>query len=166
MKYLAAVVTFLFMSTDTLGANSATRWLRPGRKVAFCTKPSTSFRIASHSNRVSQRRTSELQMVDMSAVVVGGAAGIGGFAFGGVFVWLTEQAAERAEERGSDVTSEETKARLAQSFTSQFTDNEIESTDLDDVVTRMEKAIAAAEGITVDQLESKKKERVVIDDGW
>jgi len=165
MKYLAAVVTFLFMSTGTLGANSATRWLRPGRKVAFCTKPSTSFRIASHSNRVSQRRTSELQMVDMS-VVVGGVAGMGGFAFGGVFVWLTEQAAERAEERGSDATSEETKARLAQSFTSQFADNEIESADLDDVVTRMEKAIAAAEGITVDQLESKKKERVVIDDGW
>ena len=100
-------------------------------------------------------------MVDGN-VIIGAAVAAAGLGAGAGFVWFTEAATMRAEERGSTAVSDETKSKLASKF---MEDIEM-AQDLDDVVTKMEKAMAKAQGIDVDDLESKKVEREVLDDGW
>eukprot|EP00617_Octactis_speculum_P018429 CAMPEP_0185744018 /NCGR_PEP_ID=MMETSP1174-20130828/1978_1 /TAXON_ID=35687 /ORGANISM="Dictyocha speculum, Strain CCMP1381" /LENGTH=146 /DNA_ID=CAMNT_0028417123 /DNA_START=23 /DNA_END=463 /DNA_ORIENTATION=- len=145
MKSLAVTV-FLLLCTGT---------------AAFSSSQRTAFRTNSMLKTAPRRRSTELKMFDGNTLI-GIAAGAAGLGFGAGFVWFTEKATIRAEERGSDVVSESTKNKLA----AQFMEDVEQSADLDDVVTKMEKAMAAAQGVKVEELESVKKERTVLDDGW
>eukprot|EP00614_Pseudopedinella_elastica_P010860 CAMPEP_0172588560 /NCGR_PEP_ID=MMETSP1068-20121228/7450_1 /TAXON_ID=35684 /ORGANISM="Pseudopedinella elastica, Strain CCMP716" /LENGTH=141 /DNA_ID=CAMNT_0013383927 /DNA_START=22 /DNA_END=447 /DNA_ORIENTATION=- len=94
----------------------------------------------------------------IGVAVAGLGAGIGIMAF-------AESRIERSEELGSDVMSEDTKKKLSAQF---MEDVEMQSVGIDDVVTKMEKAMAKRKGVEVEELDKDlgEKKVVVKDDGW
>eukprot|EP00633_Aureoumbra_lagunensis_P002185 CAMPEP_0197286912 /NCGR_PEP_ID=MMETSP0890-20130614/2739_1 /TAXON_ID=44058 ORGANISM="Aureoumbra lagunensis, Strain CCMP1510" /NCGR_SAMPLE_ID=MMETSP0890 /ASSEMBLY_ACC=CAM_ASM_000533 /LENGTH=107 /DNA_ID=CAMNT_0042755879 /DNA_START=159 /DNA_END=482 /DNA_ORIENTATION=- len=107
-----------------------------------------------------------MTMLD-SNVVTGVAVGVAGFGSGIALAYFAENQIVRAEQRGSDVLSDSTKAKMSAMF---MEDEVMPETGLDETVRRMEEALAKAKG--EDATEEKKEEeserpaKVPKDDGW
>ena len=107
--------------------------------------------------------SSQLQMLD-AAVIQGGAAAVGGLAVGLGMAWFSEQQVEQGEQRGSGVfVSEATRAKMSAMF---MEDEVLPDTTLDDTVSRMEAALAAAKGEAAVEEKVEEKPASSIDDGW
>ena len=106
--------------------------------------------------------SSQLQMLD-AAVIQGGAAAVGGLAVGLGMAWFSEQQVEQGEQRGSDAVSEATRAKMSAMF---MEDEVLPDTTLDDTVSRMEAALAAAKGEAAVEEKVEEKPASSIDDGW
>ena len=98
-----------------------------------------------------------------AAVIQGGAAAVGGLAVGLGMAWFSEQQVEQGEQRGSDAVSEATRAKMSAMF---MEDEVLPDTTLDDTVSRMEAALAAAKGEAAVEEKVEEKPASSIDDGW
>ena len=98
-----------------------------------------------------------------AAVIQGGAAAVGGLAVGLGMAWFSEQQVEQGEQRGSDAVSEATRAKMSAMF---MEDEVLPDTTLDDTVSRMEAALAAAKGEAIVEEKVEEKPASSIDDGW
>mmetsp|Transcript_36644 Transcript_36644/g.63346 ORF Transcript_36644/g.63346 Transcript_36644/m.63346 type:complete len:165 (-) Transcript_36644:138-632(-) len=162
----AAAILFSFLCVGIASARRACVAATP--KVAAFASPRASWvggrgagRDAAVTAASRSRAATAVNMIDLN-VVIGVGVGVAGLGAGAGIVWWTERAGTIAEERGSSAMSEETKNRMAGMF---MEDVEL-SAGLDDVVTRMEKAMAEAEGVAVEDLEGRDVKREVEDDGW
>lgn len=99
--------------------------------------------------------------------LIGVAAGLGGLVGGIALVAFTEQQGVRSEERGA--ISENLRSDLSGKLLEDF---EVQGTEVDDVVTRMQKALAEVKGVDESKVvaelteEEKKKKAEEADDGW
>ena len=73
------------------------------------------------------------------------------------------QQVEQGEQRGSDAVSEATRAKMSAMF---MEDEVLPDTTLDDTVSRMEAALAAAKGEAAVEEKVEEKPASSIDDGW
>ena len=97
-------------------------------------------------------------------LVFGGALpAVGGLAVGLGMAWFSEQQVEQGEQRGSDAVSEATRAKMSAMF---MEDEVLPDTTLDDTVSRMEAALAAAKGEAAVEEKVEEKPASSIDDGW
>ena len=95
-----------------------------------------------------------------SNILVGGVMLVGGTALGVGGIAFIENRGEKSK----DSMSDETKARMA----GMFMEDEVLATDLDDTITKMEAALAQAEGRDVvdgDGLSEKEKQELT-EPGW
>ena len=101
------------------------------------------------------------KMID-SDIILGAGLLFGGTAMGAGVIAFVENQGQRTNDRGG--MSDETKTRMAAMF---MEDEELYTTDLDDTITKMEAALAQAEGREVvegDGLTEKEKEALT--DSW
>ncbi|CAM9367307.1 unnamed protein product [Heterosigma akashiwo] len=116
------------------------------------------------TKRASKNR---LSMEMDTNTLIGVAAGLGGLVGGIALVAFTEQQGVRSEERGA--ISESLRSDLSGKLLEDF---EVQGTEVDDVVTRMQKALAEVKGVDESKVvaelteEEKKKKAEEADDGW
>merc|ERR1712113_120975 len=114
-------------------------------------------------------KSTTLKMVDQN-VLIGGAIGVGSFALGIGMVAFTENAGERAKQRGSGL-SESMSTKIAGSL---MEDVEVSSvSDLGSLTSQLENALKESGGVDdkkMDELELTEEEKQKIaedaDDGW
>ena len=146
-------------------AGASARLVAPlARGRAGFVAPRAGARIAPH-RALRPRGAGAVVQMDLIGTIEGVAVGIGGLGIGAGLVAWSEGQAVRAEERGSDAMSAETRQKMAGMF---MEDVEMDAVGVDDTIAKMEAAMAAAKGKDVDEYkaETAAETREKISDGW